>query len=157
MAGKTGTCQKDYANKDKLNYISSFAGYFPADNPKYSCIVVIHEPDKSVGYYGADVSGPVFKKIAQKIYTDTPINDTVDDLDANDIKVEKNYQAYFDMAQKYKTVMPDLKGLPAMDAVTLLENMGLKVKLVGSGKVKSQSVSKGNKVSKSQTIVLELS
>ena len=60
MAGKTGTCQKDYANKDKLNYISSFAGYFPADNPKYSCIVVIHEPDKSVGYYGADVSGPVF-------------------------------------------------------------------------------------------------
>ncbi|HUH29703.1 MAG TPA: penicillin-binding protein 2, partial [Gelidibacter sp.] len=56
MAGKTGTCQKDYANKDKLSYISSFAGFFPADNPKYSCIVVIHEPDKSVGYYGADVS-----------------------------------------------------------------------------------------------------
>src|SRR5690606_38353792 len=61
MAGKTGTCQKDYANKDKLNYISSFVGYFPAKNPVYSCIVVIHEPDKSVGYYGADVSGPVFK------------------------------------------------------------------------------------------------
>ncbi len=55
MAGKTGTCQKDYSNKDQLNYISSFSGYFPADNPKYSCIVVIHEPDKSVGYFGADV------------------------------------------------------------------------------------------------------
>src|SRR5690606_16861712 len=70
MAGKTGTTQKDYASKDKdkLKYISTFAGYFPADNPKYSCIVVIHEPDKSVGYYGADVSGPVFKTIAQKIY-----------------------------------------------------------------------------------------
>ena len=78
MAGKTGTCQKDYVNKDQLNYISSFSGYFPADNPKYSCIVVIHEPDKSVGYYGADVSGPVFKKIAQKIYTDAPVIDEVE-------------------------------------------------------------------------------
>ena len=77
MAGKTGTCQKDYVNKDQLNYISSFSGYFPADDPKYSCIVVIHEPDKSVGYYGADVSGPVFKKIAQKIFTDAPVIDEV--------------------------------------------------------------------------------
>jgi cell division protein FtsI (penicillin-binding protein 3) len=79
MAGKTGTARTDYANfeewkKDK-KYISSFAGYFPADNPKYSCIVVIHKPSTKVGYYGADVSGPVFKRIAQKIYTDTPIID----------------------------------------------------------------------------------
>lgn len=68
MAGKTGTCQKDYTSGDpnKLKYISTFSGYFPADNPEYSCIVVIHEPDKSVGYYGADVSGPVFKAVAQK-------------------------------------------------------------------------------------------
>ena len=50
MAGKTGTTQKNYVSKDpdKLKYISTFAGYFPADNPKYSCIVVIHEPNKSV-------------------------------------------------------------------------------------------------------------
>ena len=85
MAGKTGTCQKDYSNKDQLNYISSFSGYFPADNPKYSCIVVIHEPDKSVGYYGADVSGPVFKKIAQKIYTDSPLIDEVDDVNKKSV------------------------------------------------------------------------
>ncbi len=58
--------------KDK-KYVSSFAGYFPAENPKYSCIVVIHKPSTKVGYYGADVSGPVFKRIAQKIYTDTPL------------------------------------------------------------------------------------
>ena len=47
MAGKTGTCQNEYWMtewKDKLRYISSFAGYFPAENPKYSCIVVIHKP-----------------------------------------------------------------------------------------------------------------
>jgi len=73
MAGKTGTARTDYANfeewKKDRKYISSFAGYFPADNPKYSCIVVIHKPKFEVGYYGADVSGPVFKRIAQKIYT----------------------------------------------------------------------------------------
>jgi cell division protein FtsI (penicillin-binding protein 3) len=157
MAGKTGTCQKDYRDKEKLNYISSFVGYFPADNPKYSCIVVIHEPDKSVGYYGADVSGPVFKKIAQKIYTDTPIIDEISDLETQDLAIKTNYEYYFDTAQKYKTIMPDLTGLPAMDAITLLENMGMKVKLVGNGKVKNQSIVKGTKLNSKQTIVLELS
>ena len=73
MAGKTGTARTEYGNyaewvKDK-KYISSFTGYFPAENPKYSCIVVIHKPDTKTGFYGADVSGPVFKDIAQKIYT----------------------------------------------------------------------------------------
>ncbi|MBT8254772.1 MAG: PASTA domain-containing protein, partial [Bacteroidia bacterium] len=156
MAGKTGTCQKDYSDKDKLNYISSFAGFFPAENPKYSCIVVIHEPDKSVGYYGADVSGPVFKKIAQKIYTDTPLSDEVTDLDSKIMEVESDFNAYFDKAQKYKTIMPDVNRMTAMDALALLENMGLKVKLRGSGEVKSQSIDKGTKVRKNQTVILEL-
>lgn len=159
MAGKTGTCQKDYRDKEKLNYISTFAGFFPAENPKYSCIVVIHEPDKSVGYYGADVSGPVFKKVAQKIYTDTPIIDAVNNLEAKSVQVENNYETYFEAAQKYKTIMPDVKGMPAMDALALLENMEINVKvtLVGSGHVTTQSVPKGTKLSKNQTIVLELS
>jgi cell division protein FtsI (penicillin-binding protein 3) len=157
MSGKTGTCQKDYRNKEKLNYISSFAGFFPSENPKYSCIVVIHEPDKSVGYYGADVSGPVFKDIAQKIFSDTPIIDEVVDLERATVSVDGSYESYFELAQKYKTIMPDLRGMPAMDAMTLLENMGMKVKLVGEGKVKKQSVDKGVKLKKKQTIVLELS
>jgi cell division protein FtsI (penicillin-binding protein 3) len=157
MAGKTGTCQKDYQVKGKHNYISSFVGYFPTEDPKYSCIVVIHEPDKSVGYYGADVSGPVFKKIAQKIYTDTPIIDEVDDLNSQDAITKSNYENYFVAAQKYKTIMPDLIGMPAMDAITLLENIGMKVKIIGSGKVKKQSITKGAKLNSKQTIVLELS
>ena len=157
MAGKTGTCQKDYQVKGKHNYISSFAGYFPTEDPKYSCIVVIHEPDKSVGYYGADVSGPVFKKIAQKIYTDTPIIDEISDLEIQDLAIKSNYENYFETAQKYKTIMPDLNGMPAMDAITLLENMGMKVKIVGNGKVKKQSVAKGVKLNSKQTIVLEMS
>ena len=157
MAGKTGTCQKDYRDKDKLNYISSFVGFFPAEDPKYSCIVVIHEPDKSVGYYGADVSGPVFKKVAQKIFTDTPIIDEVETLEVRNISVDKEFENYYKTAQTYLTIMPDVKGLPAMDAVALLENMGLKVKLAGTGIIKNQSINKGIKIKKNQTVVLETS
>ncbi len=159
MAGKTGTCQKDYRDKDKLNYISTFAGYFPADNPKYSCIVVIHEPDKSVGYYGADVSGPVFKTIAQKIYTDTPIVDEIRSLEVKNASAEKQYEEFYNTAQTYKTIMPKVVGLPAMDALALLENMpiNVKVKIVGSGTVKKQSINKGTKLEKGQTITIEAS
>ena len=73
IAGKTGTCQVDYNRTGKeVQYISSFVGYFPAKQPEYSCIVVIHRPNKLLGYYGSTVAAPVFKKIARKIYTATP-------------------------------------------------------------------------------------
>ncbi|MFI1742922.1 penicillin-binding protein [Thalassobellus sediminis] len=159
MAGKTGTCQKDYRNKEKLNYISSFAGYFPADNPKYSCIVVIHEPDKSVGYYGADVSGPVFKKIAQKIFIDTPVVDEIESLDAKLGLIDNKYDKFYETSKTYKTIMPNVVGMPAMDALALLENMEVKVKvkLNGNGVVKEQSVSKSQKLKNNQTIVLKAS
>ncbi|MCF7567621.1 transpeptidase family protein [Sabulilitoribacter arenilitoris] len=159
MAGKTGTCQKDYRDKEKLNYISSFAGYFPADNPKYSCIVVIHEPEKGIGYYGADVSGPVFKKIAQKIFTDTPIIDEVESLKVKRVSTEKEYESFYKIAQTYKTIMPNVVGLPAMDALVLLENMdvNVKVKLDGRGIIKEQSINKNVKLKNNQTIVLKAS
>ena len=67
IAGKTGTTQmydKNTGYKVK-SYQSSFVGYFPADNPKYSCIVVIYSPKN---YYGAYVAGPVFYEIANKLY-----------------------------------------------------------------------------------------
>lgn len=158
MAGKTGTTQKDYASKDKdkLKYISTFAGYFPADNPKYSCIVVIHEPDKSVGYYGADVSGPVFKSIAQKIYTNSPLIDTVNELEKSNQLVNKNYNAFYEKAQKKYTTVPDVLGMSGMDALTLLENSGLEVKIEGNGKVVEQSIKSGAKIEKNQKIVLKL-
>ena len=73
IAGKTGTCQVNYNRTGKeVQYISSFVGYFPAKQPEYSCIVVIHRPNKLLGYYGSTVAAPVFKKIAKKIYTATP-------------------------------------------------------------------------------------
>lgn len=156
MAGKTGTCQKDYKNKEQLNYISTFSGYFPAENPEYSCIVVVHEPEKSVGYYGADVSGPVFKKIAQKIYTSVPVEDVIDQIENKTPDVEEQYNNYYTTAEKYKTIMPNLKGLPAMDAIAILENMGLNVKLIGRGTVYKQSIRKGEKVTPKATVILEL-
>lgn len=159
MAGKTGTARTEYWmddwNEDK-RYISSFAGYFPADNPKYSCIVVIHKPSTKVGFYGADVSGPVFKRIAQKIYTETPLIDVVESLEFVNNEVETSFETYYDIANTYKTIMPDVTGLPAMDALALLENMGLKVKLQGVGLVKNQSISKGVKVKPNQIVVLTI-
>ncbi|ARS38513.1 cell division protein [Sphingobacteriaceae bacterium GW460-11-11-14-LB5] len=69
IAGKTGTAQVADANKGykaKKQYQASFVGYFPADKPKYSMIVVINDPKG--GYYGALVSGPVFREVADRIY-----------------------------------------------------------------------------------------
>ena len=163
MAGKTGTARTDYANYEEWRkdrkYVSSFAGYFPADNPEYSCIVVIHKPSTKVGYYGADVTGPVFKRIAQKIYTDTPLIDEVKTLDYKSKLVNEDYESYFDNVNKYKELMPSVVGMPAMDAIALLENLqvDVKVKLKGSGIVKSQSIERHQKLKPNQTIVLEAS
>ena len=155
MAGKTGTCLTGYgAGKGGSEYIASFAGYFPAENPEYSCIVVISKPDRSIGYYGNIVAGPVFKTIAQKIYTDTPNVDQIDQQEATNNEVNKDFEKYFAVSQKYKTIVPDVKGLPAMDAVAILENLGLQVKLNGSGKIKKQSIQKGEKVKPNQQILI---
>jgi cell division protein FtsI (penicillin-binding protein 3) len=158
MAGKTGTSQKDYVSKDpnKLKYISSFAGYFPADNPKYSCIVVIHEPDKSVGYYGADVSGPVFKSIAQKIYTSSPMIDEVETLEVKSQILDKKYQQFYTETNKKHSKVPNVEGMSGMDAIAILENLGLKVQVKGNGRVKKQS-NKDAKISEVELIILELS
>lgn len=70
IAGKTGTAQLNYhkfrASKG-IRHQAGFCGYFPADNPVYSCIVVISEPEQG-GYHGAEVAAPVFRAIADKCY-----------------------------------------------------------------------------------------
>lgn len=67
IAGKTGTSQKIINGRYSKKYKTSFAGYFPADNPKYTCIVIIDEP-KGASVYGGDVSAPVFRKISDGLY-----------------------------------------------------------------------------------------
>ncbi len=73
VAGKTGTAQVAHkkGGYNKTDYKGSFVGYFPADNPKYSCIVVINNPTQN-GYYGAVISAPVFHEIADRIYATDP-------------------------------------------------------------------------------------
>jgi cell division protein FtsI (penicillin-binding protein 3) len=72
IAGKTGTAQialgkSGYRSGSRISYQASFAGYFPAENPLYSCIVVVNAPSNGV-YYGNLVAGSVFKEISDKIY-----------------------------------------------------------------------------------------
>jgi len=89
IAGKTGTAQVADANrgyKGKRQYQASFVGYFPAEKPKYSMIVVINDPKGA--YYGALVSGPVFREIADRVYSS--------DMDLNQvspIRLVNNAQA----------------------------------------------------------------
>ena len=160
MAGKTGTAQANNAKNggSEKHYISSFVGYFPAENPKYSCIVVVHKPDaKNKGYYGADVAGPVFKRIAQKIFTDTPSTNEIKNLNRKINNQEKSFNEYAIKEQQEVKGMPNVKGMSGMDAVALLENLKLKVKVIGIGKVKKQSIHPGETLDKNKTILLELS
>jgi len=159
MAGKTGTAQVDYSNKDNMYYASSFVGYFPADEPKYSCIVVVHKPSKNIGYYGADVAGPVFKRIAQKVFTDLPSNNEIKSLNMLPEAQEKKYNNYHVKVQQGYKVIPNVKGMSAMDAIALLENLHIKVKIVGNpaGFVKAQSVLPGQNIVPNSIIYLKVS
>ncbi|TXB63968.1 PASTA domain-containing protein [Vicingus serpentipes] len=75
IAGKTGTAQiandkYGYKYESKISHQASFVGYFPADNPKYTCIVVVNAPSRNV-FYGNLVAGPIFKEVADKVYANS--------------------------------------------------------------------------------------
>ncbi|PCJ89033.1 MAG: cell division protein [Flavobacteriales bacterium] len=198
VAGKTGTAQIANANygykyDKKISYQASFVGYFPADNPKYSCIVVVNAPSKDV-YYGNLVAGPIFKEVADKVYaTSIEIHDELQpqqfasataipyskngykrdlqkvladlQMPLNDQSAESDWVVTITEADKvhikpkkiYQNTIPNVAGMAVQDAVYLLENMGMQVKIRGKGTVKSQSVTAGSAVQKGQKIVLELS
>lgn len=99
VAGKTGTAQvankgAGYKGGEKITYQASFVGYFPAENPKYTCIVIVNAPSGDV-YYGGLVAGPVFKQIADRVFSTnldihTPVNMGVDRLFGSNLPVIKN-------------------------------------------------------------------
>lgn len=95
----------------------------------------------------------MFKEIALNIYNSTPKEIKVPELRFTETEdlLEDEYKLTTD------EVIPNLKGMPAMDALMLLERMGLKVELKGTGKVIRQSIKKGSKVKVKQQILLELS
>lgn len=160
MAGKTGTAQMEYWMSDwssNRRYVSSFAGFFPVENPKYSCIVIIHKPSIKKGFYGADVSGPVFKRIAQKIFTDSQNIDPVEEIEKSDPIIERDFEKYYTKLQQSGKLIPNVTGMAGMDAISLLENLGLKVQIVGNGTVVKQSIKPGDDLKKGQQITLNLS
>jgi cell division protein FtsI (penicillin-binding protein 3) len=91
IAGKTGTTLLAYGEKSEDNikqYQTSFVGFFPAENPKYSCMVVVNNP-KENGFYGGNVSAPVFKEISDKVFAaDISIHNSI--LIAEQIKDTPN-------------------------------------------------------------------
>lgn len=154
IAGKTGTSRIAFNKKYQENkYNSLFAGYFPADNPKYTCVVVIVNPTKG-SYYGAKVALPVFKDIAERVYAtrlgvqDVPENNYV--TKAND---SHNKLHSVDMDSD---IVPDLKGMNVTDAVYVIESMGWNASFNGYGVVKKQSVKAGTKLLKGKDIILKL-
>ena len=91
IAGKTGTAQmaygnKGYAKRDSVRYQASFVGYFPAEKPQYSCIVIVYNLSRKF-YYGNIVAGPIFKEVANKVYA-TRI-EMHDELEGNYANVDK--------------------------------------------------------------------
>jgi cell division protein FtsI (penicillin-binding protein 3) len=157
IAGKTGTARTEYWMEDwdkDRRYISSFAGYFPADDPKYSCIVVIHKPSTKKGYYGADVTGPVFKRIAQKIYTDSPLRDTIQ-LPVRPMSELVQQEAQITQwLNETPEGLPDVRGWALMDALAVLENLGLTVEVRGSGSIMEQSPEPGTALGQMQKVTL---
>jgi cell division protein FtsI (penicillin-binding protein 3) len=194
IAGKTGTAQKVINGNYQEIYYTSFAGYFPADRPKYSMIVVIDSP-KGIAAYGGDVSAPVFKAIADKIFAT--------DLELNVVNQSKilpktasakfpyvaagkgeELQGIFDylklplkspaqedwiaaslgatgqiqlqLVETESAVVPNVAGMSLRDALYILENKGLKVNFNGKGKVLTQSISPGTRLTPDTTIELVL-
>ncbi len=188
IAGKTGTAQiaqgaVGYKNGQK-KYQASFCGYFPADEPRYSCIVVVYAPSKG-DYYGASIACPVFKEIADKAYAldikmHKEVEPAADSLFAglppvkagrgqiSSVSAKKLNVQYAGPATGWvnqqtkpftpeEAKIPNVVGMGLRDALYLLESQGLQVKPVGRGAVVRQSLQPGAKFQKGQQIVIELS
>jgi len=198
VGGKTGTAlvadgRRGYA---QTIYRSSFCGYFPANNPQYTCIVMVNAPSKGV-YYGGAVAGPVFKEIADKVYANSHnlhgdiklvLNQTnpaptviknahkqqlqtaltvlgketkqADSVEENGSEWAQAVMSDKDAKLLPKTInknyMPDVTGMGLKDAVYLLENNGLKVEVIGFGKVKEQSIPVGSTLVKGSKVTIKL-
>ena len=166
VAGKTGTAQvhqtadkmgrNAYETKDgSREYLATFVGYFPADNPKYTCIVSIKTLRKKgeVKFYtGAGVALPVFKDIAEYIYAHDP-----------EWRIEAAQGVASPPIVKAQSaptveegVMPDVRGMGLRDALRELESRGLRVTFKGKGTVVSQSIEAGETITAGEDVRIGL-
>ncbi len=178
VAGKTGTAQR-LINKEysSTSYNSSFVGFFPAENPKYISLIVVKSPE--VGRYGGKVAAPIFHEIASRIidsdksilnnknyktisetakYASNKIEDSkifiTSDLSKDDLlnDVERKINFNGDLS-----VMPNLINYTKRDAIKILNDLGIKYQIVGSGTVSSQSIKAGTKLNGKLTCNLSCS
>lgn len=175
VAGKTGTAQvaDQYGSYHSgiTRYWLSFAGYFPADNPRYSCIVCIKKSGLPAS--GGGMSGVVFHHIAEGVMARNlkmSVEDAHDEYSVSIPEVKTGNSKYANQVlnqlgvnkrmpqdAKYRqNITPDVTGMGAKDAVYMLETRGLKVKLHGRGKVKKQSYPAGKEIVKGSECVLVL-
>ena len=132
IAGKTGTAQQLIDGKySKPAYTASFAGFFPADNPKIAMIVMLHRPKTDI--YGGKTAAPIFRKIAQKWITASklPINENLTDQELMQSKL-------IDSA-----LVPDLRGISVKKARELVHSIGLRLPRNAEGIIIEQYVPKG--------------
>ena len=176
VAGKTGTAQvadqHGGYHSGTTRYWLSFAGYFPADNPRYTCIVCIKKTGLPAS--GGGMSGVVFHHISEGVmarYLTLSVDDARDSSSVvipevkngdpaaantvlSHLGIKKNIPAT--PRNTAGNVMPDVIGMGARDAVYLLESKGLKVRVNGRGRVKAQSLSYGKPITPGTTCVLTL-
>ena len=175
VAGKTGTAQvsqgKAGYKSGTVQYWLSFAGYFPADNPRYSCIVCLKKSGLPAS--GGGMSGVVFHHIAEGVMARNlkmSVKDAHDeesiiipDVKGGNVK-DANYvlnklginKRVAQEEQTKENITPNVVGMGAKDAVYLLESRGLRVKLQGRGKVKKQSYPAGKTIMKGCECILVL-
>lgn len=146
IAGKTGTAQiandkYGYKYESTVSHQASFVGYFPAEAPKYSCIVVVNAPSNNV-YYGNLVAGPIFKEIADKVYANSvEIHEELkqSDLRANmAIPVSKNgHQSDLVRVFKEFDVETDIQSVDSEWVITRTgkEKVALQVRKIHKGLV----------------------
>ncbi|KFE98327.1 peptidoglycan glycosyltransferase [Chryseobacterium formosense] len=155
MAGKTGTARFEYWLPGPMKYRSSFAGFYPADNPKYTCYVMISEPNTAKGFYGGTVSAPVFKEIAGKTFLKTPQNIEKEMLVDKKVNLNKMVEPNVKVTVNNKQ-MPSVVGLIGKNVIPQLENLGYRVDYKGVGRIKEQFPLEGTTISKNQRIYLSL-
>ena len=176
VAGKTGTAQvaDQYGSYHSgiTRYWLSFAGFFPADNPRYTCIVCLKKSGLPAS--GGGMSGVVFHHIAEGVMAQnlkrsvdaardassimTPDVKRGDNSAANYVLASLKTKASSNSSTNYressKHTVPDVTGMGAKDAVYLLESRHVKARVKGRGKVKSQSIHAGTAIK--QGMVCEL-
>ncbi|MCC2591222.1 penicillin-binding transpeptidase domain-containing protein [Chryseobacterium sp. MFBS3-17] len=155
MAGKTGTARFEYWLPGPMKYRASFAGFYPADNPKYTCYVMVDQPDVKKSYYGGTVAAPVFKEIAGKTFLKTPQNIEQEMLVEKKVDLSKMTGSQQKINLKDGR-MPSLVGLTGKHIIPQLENAGYRVDYKGVGKITEQFPASGTMLNENHKLYLKL-